>query len=288
MKNYYDTLGVNETASDSEIKSAFRRLAAQHHPDKGGDKNKFQEINEAYDTLKNTQKRQEYDTMRKYGERSFKSGKGFSFNMNDMFNEDVFQDFFSGFGRGDVDFGGPFNSRRNYTKRQQTNKTINVRISLSLKDVMKKSDKTLSIRLPSGRDEIVSVKIPAGCQNNSIFKYKGLGDDSIKNIPRGDLMIQVTVLDSDGYIRKGNDIYTEKTISCFEAIRGTSFRLKTLDDKILNVKIPPGTQPGAVIQLKGQGVPIHDAINIRGSLLIKINILIPQLNKKDLEKIKDL
>jgi len=67
MKNYYDTLGVSETASDNEIKTAFRKLAAQHHPDKGGNENKFKEINEAYDTLKSTQKRQEYDAMRKYG-----------------------------------------------------------------------------------------------------------------------------------------------------------------------------------------------------------------------------
>jgi len=288
MKNYYDTLGVNETASDQEIKSAFRKLAAQHHPDKGGNKDKFQEINEAYDTLKNTQKRQEYDTMRKYGERSFGTGDGFSFNMNNMFNEDVFQDFFSGFGGGDMDFKGPFNFRKTYRTRQQMNKTVNIRISLSLKDIMQKSEKTISIRLPSGRDEIVAVKIPAGCQNNAIFKYKGLGDDTLKNVPRGDLMVQVTVLDSDGYIRKVNDLYTQKTISCFEAIRGTTFKLKTLDDRILNVKVPPGTQPGSLIQLKGQGVPIHDAINIRGSLLIKINVLIPQLNKKDLEKIKDL
>ena len=67
MKNYYDALGVSETASDSEIKSAFRKLAGQHHPDKGGNEARFKEVNEAYDTLKNTAKRQEYDTMRKYG-----------------------------------------------------------------------------------------------------------------------------------------------------------------------------------------------------------------------------
>ena len=96
MKNYYDTLGVSETASDNEIKSAFRKLAAQHHPDKGGNETKFKEINEAYDTLKNTQKRQEYDAMRKYGQRNMGSGEGFSFNINDMFDEDVFHDFLFG------------------------------------------------------------------------------------------------------------------------------------------------------------------------------------------------
>ena len=67
MKNHYDTLGVSETASDKDIKSAFRKLAGQHHPDKGGDEARFKEVNEAYDTLKNTEKRQEYDAVRKYG-----------------------------------------------------------------------------------------------------------------------------------------------------------------------------------------------------------------------------
>ena len=74
MKNYYDTLGVSETASDRDIKSAFRKLAQEHHPDRGGNEAKFKEVNEAYDTLKNTQKRQEYDAMRKYGQRSSGSG----------------------------------------------------------------------------------------------------------------------------------------------------------------------------------------------------------------------
>ena len=120
MKNYYNALGVSETASDNEIKSAFRKLAAQHHPDKGGEEKKFKEINEAYDTLKNTKKRQEYDAMRKYGERNFGSGEGFSFNMNDMFDEDLFQDFFSGYGFGP---GGRGNTRV-YTRKPKVNKIL--------------------------------------------------------------------------------------------------------------------------------------------------------------------
>lgn len=284
MKNYYDTLGVAETATDNEIKSAFRKLASQHHPDKGGDANKFKEINEAYDTLKNTQKRQEYDAMRKYGERSVGSGNGFNFNSSDFFSEDIFEDFFSGFGFGP---GGRGNTRV-YTRRPRVNKSINIRISVSIKEVMQTVEKTLSYRLPSGRDEIVQVKIPAGCQNGATFKYKGLGDDTDNNMQRGDLMVNVSVLDSDGYTRKGNDIWTDKTISCFDAIRGCEFKVRTLDDKILKVRVPTGTQPGAVINLKGQGMPIHNSLNIRGNLLIRVNVVIPQLSEKDLEKIKDL
>jgi molecular chaperone DnaJ len=144
------------------------------------------------------------------------------------------------------------------------------------------------VRLPSGRDEIVNLKIPAGVQNGAVFKYKGLGDDTDANLERGDLLCTVTVLDSDGYTRKGNDLFSDKTISCFDAIRGTEFKILTLDDRTLNVKVPAGTQPGNIIMLKGQGMPVHDTLNIKGNMYIKINILIPQLSAKDLEKIEDL
>lgn len=284
MKNYYDALGVGETASDNEIKSAFRKLAAQHHPDKGGDANKFKEINEAYDTLKNTKKRQEYDTMRKYGERSFQSGEGFSFNMNDMFDEDVFQDFFSGFGFGPRGRG----STRVYRNRPRANQSVNIRISLSIREVYQACEKNISVRLPSGRDEIVNIKIPAGVQNGVVFKYRGLGDDSNKELPRGDLLVNVQVLDSDGFTRKGNDLWTEKTITCFEALRGTEFNIKLLDDSIKRVKVPSGTQPNAVLNLKGLGMPVHDTLNIKGNVYIRINVTIPRLSDRDLEKIKEL
>jgi curved DNA-binding protein len=276
MKNFYDTLGVAETASEKEIKNAFKVLAKKYHPDQGGDENKFKEINEAYDTLKNPEKRQEYDAMRRYGTR----GSGFNQQGNDFFSEDIFQDFFSGFG-----FGPGRGQTRVYRTRPRTNQSVNIRITLSIKEVYQATEKTISVRLPSGRDEIVNLKIPAGVQNGAVFKYKGLGDD---NLERGDLLCTVTVLDSDGYTRKGNDLFSDKTISCFDAIRGTEFKIRTLDDRILNVKVPAGTQPGNTIVLKGQGMPVHDTLNIKGNIYIKINILIPQLSAKDLEKIKDL
>ena len=278
MKNFYDTLGVAETASEKEIKNAFKALAKKYHPDQGGDENKFKEINEAYNTLKNSEKRQEYDAMRKYGTRGSGLNQG-----NDFFSEDIFQDFFSGFG-----FGPGRGQTRVYRTRPRTNQSVNIRITLSIKEVYHATEKTISIRLPSGRDEIVHLKIPAGVQNGAVFKYKGLGDDTDRNLERGDLLCTVTVLDSDGYTRKGNDLFTDKTMSCFDAIRGTEFKILTLDDRTLSVKVSAGTQPGNTIVLKGQGMPIHDTLNIKGNMYIKINVLIPQLSAKDLEKIKDL
>ena len=285
MKNYYDTLGVSETASDKEIKSAFRKLAGEHHPDKGGSEAKFKEINEAYDTLKNTQKRQEYDTMRKYGERNMGAGEGFSFNINDMFNDDVFQEFFSGFG---MNPRGSRSSARVYRNQPRQNRNVNIRLTLSIKEVYTACEKTISVRLPSGRDEIVHIKVPAGCQDGITFKYRGMGDDTDKNLPRGDLLVTVSVLDSDGYTRKMNDLWTDKSITAFEAMRGTEFKIRTLDDRILNVHVPAGTQPGSVISVKGQGMPVHDTLNIKGNIYVRINVTIPKLSARDLERIKDL
>jgi len=289
MKNYYDILGVDEKATSADITKAFKDLAKKHHPDRGGDEAKFKEINEAHDTLKNSQKRHDYDTMRKFGT----SGTG---GQHPFFNEEIFGDFFSGFGGGDMDFGGSFNFTRGpggerifrQNRQPRGNRNVQVRMALSIKEAMMNNEKTINYKLPSGREEFATVKIPAGVQHGVTFKFQGMGDDSIRNMPRGDLMVVMSVLDSDGYTRKGNDLYTDKTIDCFQAIRGYEFNLKTLEDKIIKVKVPSGTQPNTVLQVKGQGMPVHKTIGIRGNLYVKIHVLIPQLSRADLKKIEDL
>jgi len=288
MKNYYDILGVNEQSTSAEITKAFKDLAKKHHPDRGGTQEKFQEINEAHDTLKSSQKRHDYDSMRKFG-----GGTGGA--QHPFFNEDIFGDIFSGFGQGgDMDFNGRFNfTGRNGDERifrnvKQGNRSVNVRMAISIKEAMTSDEKTISYKLPSGREEFATVKIPAGVQHGVTFKYAGMGDDSIKNVPRGDLMVQMSVLDSDGYTRKGNDLYTDKTIDCFQAVRGHDIKLKTLEDSVITVKVPSGTQPGTLLMVRSKGMPIHKTIGIRGNLYVKIHVLIPQLSAADLKKIKDL
>ena len=288
MKNYYDILGVNEQSTSAEITKAFKDLAKQHHPDRGGTQEKFQEINEAHDTLKSSQKRHDYDSMRKFG-----GGTGGA--QHPFFNEDIFGDIFSGFGNGgDMDFNGRFNfTGRNGDERifrnvKQGNRSVNVRMAISIKEAMMNNEKTISYKLPSGREEFATVKIPAGVQHGVTFKYAGMGDDSIKNVPRGDLMVQMSVLDSDGYTRKGNDLYTDKTIDCFQAVRGHRIQLKTLEDSVITVNVPSGTQPGTLLMVRGKGMPVHKTMGIRGNLYVKIHVLIPQLSAADLKKIKDL
>ena len=288
MKNYYDILGVNEQSTSADITKAFKDLAKQHHPDRGGTQEKFQEINEAHDTLKSSQKRHDYDSMRKFG-----GGTGGA--QHPFFNEDIFGDIFSGFGQGgDMDFNGKFNftgrngDERTFRNVRQGNRSVNVRMAISIKEAMTSDEKTISYKLPSGREEFATVKIPAGVQHGVTFKYAGMGDDSIKNVPRGDLMVQMSVLDSDGYTRKGNDLYTDKTIDCFQAVRGHRIQLKTLEDSVITVNVPSGTQPGTMLLVRSKGMPIHKTIGIRGNLYVKIHVLIPQLSAADLKKIKDL
>jgi curved DNA-binding protein len=287
MKNYYDILGVDEKATSAEITRAFKELAKQHHPDRGGDKDRFQEISEAHDTLKNSQKRHDYDTMRKFGGPRQGGGE------HPFFNEDIFGDFFSGFGNEGFTFNftgrnGDERIFRNVRQQPRGNKNVQVRMAISIKEAMMNNEKTINYKLPSGRDEFATVKIPAGVQHGVTFKFSGMGDDSIRNMPRGDLMVVMSVLDSDGYTRKGNDLYTDKTIDCFQAVRGYEFNLKLLEDKVIKVKVPAGTQPGTLLTLKGLGMPVHRTLNIRGNLYVKIHILIPQLSAQDLKKIKDL
>jgi DnaJ-class molecular chaperone len=288
MKNYYDILGVNEQSTSADITKAFKDLAKQHHPDRGGTQEKFQEINEAHDTLKSSQKRHDYDSMRKFG-----GGTGGA--QHPFFNEDIFGDIFSGFGQGgDMDFNGRFNftgrngDERTFRNVRQGNRSVNVRMAISIKEAMTSDEKTISYKLPSGREEFATVKIPAGVQHGVTFKYAGMGDDSIKNVPRGDLMVQMSVLDSDGYTRKGNDLYTDKTINCFQAVRGHKIQLKTLEDSVITVNVPSGTQPGTLLMVRSKGMPIHKTIGIRGNLYVKIHVLVPQLSAADLKKIKDL
>ena len=288
MKNYYDILGVNEQSTSADITKAFKDLAKQHHPDRGGTQEKFQEINEAHDTLKSSQKRHDYDSMRKFG-----GGTGGA--QHPFFNEDIFGDIFSGFGQGgDMDFNGKFNftgrngDQRTFRNVRQGNRSVNVRMAISIKEAMTNNEKTISYKLPSGREEFATVKIPAGVQHGVTFKYTGMGDDSIKNVPRGDLMVQMSVLDSDGYTRKGNDLHTDKTIDCFQAVRGHKIQLKTLEDSVITVNVPSGTQPGTLLMVMSKGMPIHKTIGIRGNLYVKIHVLIPQLSAADLKKIKDL
>mgnify|MGYP003113997488 FL=1 len=258
MGTHYDTLGVSESASEQEIKKAFKKLAMQHHPDKGGDSGKFQQINEAYDSIKTPEKRQQYDQMRKFGPGpQFQRGQPFGFDIFEQF-EDM--------------FGGP--GARWQQRRPRKNRDMSITVPVTLEEAFHGIKKQISVQLGSGRRQIVDLDIPAGVNNGMTLNYKGLGDDQLKGLAPGDLQVRLQINRHPHFERKGNDLYTAKQINAFEAMMGTKIMVKTLSGKTVRASVMPGTQPGTFIRLPNEGMPIVKAKN-KGHLFIRIDISIP-------------
>ena len=270
--DYYNILGVSKTASQDEIKKAYRKLAAKHHPDKGGDTAEFQKVEEAYRTLGDPQKRSEYDNPQP---QYTNFGGGFA-------NQD---DFFSAmFGGRAGPFG--FTGQRRQIRK---NKSINIQIQMTLKDILTGKDIVGSIKLPSGRDQALQLRIPKGVSSGDAIKFSGLGDDSIAGLPRGDLIANIEEVRHPNFQRDGANIYTEKSISVFDAMLGSSISIDTIENTTLEISVPAGIQPGQLLACNGFGLPKSPNSNARGNLYVKVNIIISKIaSTEDQEIIKQL
>ena len=245
--DYYESLGVNRNASQKEIKSAFRKKAAQHHPDKGGDPNQFKAVNEAYQTLSDSNKRQMYD---QFGtsdpqQAQMNRNQSFHFNMGDGGFEEVFTNFF---GNG---FGDPFQRRQ----RQMRNQDITIAADITLKDIVNGKELIASYRLPSGKEQTVTIKVPKGVRPGDTMRYGGMGGDNISQMPRGDLYVKIRVKRDPEYRVDGINLYIERTVNVFDLILGTNIRVDTLHGRQLSVTVPPGSNPGTTFSISGQGLP---------------------------------
>jgi curved DNA-binding protein len=271
MADYYETLGVARTATQDEIKKAYRKLASQHHPDKGGDTKKFQEIQTAYDTLSNPEKRSQYDNPQPHFQEHGGMPPGFEDMINQMFGGGGFNDFFG---------------RRPQPVR---NRTLNLQTQITLEEAYRGKDLIASIRLPSGRDQTLEVKIPPGIRNGVTLRLAGMGDDSISHVTRGDIHLTVNVLNHKTFKREEDDLVMEIDINCFDAILGKKIEFITIDGKTLETNIPAGIQPGQTLNVQGYGMPNMSNPLMRGRLLININITIPTTltadQKEELRKI---
>jgi curved DNA-binding protein len=268
MTDYYNILGVNRGTSSEEIKKAYRKLAAKHHPDRGGNTAEFQKIQEAYDTLGDDQKRAEYDNPQT--QFAFNSG-----NMNDIFGA-----MFGG-GAGQFGFGGQRVVRKN--------KSINITVQMTLKDILNGKDVIGSIRLPSGREQALQIRIPKGVQNGDSIRFRDMGDDTYAQIPKGDLIAVVQEVPDANFQRHGADLYTARTITVFDLLLGTSVFIKTIEDSTLEVSVPPGIQPGTSLSCNGYGLPVNSQSNKRGNIYVKIDVMAPKISDSiDLEAIKTL
>lgn len=261
--DYYSTLGLKRGASEEEIKKAYRSMAMRYHPDRGGDEHKFKEIEEAYRFLSDPQKKNIIDM----GGDPSKQQSGFH-NQGPFefhFGSDNFEDIFTNFGFG---FAGQRPMRRN--------KSFNIRVDITLEDVLSGKDINAEIGERHGKSKIVSITIPPGIESGQQIRYQGMGDDSIRDTRPGDLLVNVSVKAHKNFRREGDNIICEKSITVWEAILGTNIQITTLDNKTIDISIPAGTQPETMFGCKGEGLP-NMRTKIRGSLLVKIKINIPRL-----------
>ncbi len=275
--SHYDTLGVSKSATPEEIKKAYRKLASQHHPDKGGDTAKFQQVEEAYRILSDPNQRQQYDNPQP---------QGFRFNMNGQDFDGMppgFDEIFRNFGFGG---GSPFGAHRRAQPRK--NKDLRVEISISLAESLEEQNKTLSVQTTNGHRETVDVTIPRGVVTGTSIRYPGLGDTFFNTLPRGDLYVVVNVFADPRFQVNNLDIITTANVTCFQAILGHKLEIVTLDNRVLELQVPSGSQNGMLLRIRNEGL-YQMNIQLRGNLLVKLNITIPtNLSETQLDLVRQI
>lgn len=234
--DYYKTLGVNRNASPDEIKKAYRRLAGQHHPDKGGDTATFQKIQEAYETLSDPQKKQQFDNPNPFGNMNFGqpggSPFGFHFHQQSFDMNDVFGQMFG---------GSPFGHRQPQKPQYRTT------IAVTLEQVYTGDEQTLQFN-DQGNNSTVRIQIPKGIENGATLKYDNLLKDAI-------LFVDFRILPHQKFQRNGFDLVTEQNVSILDLIVGSSFKFTTISGKSLDVSIRPQTGPNSTLRIVGEGLP---------------------------------
>ena len=269
--DYYQTLGVNRNASDKELKSAYKKLSMQHHPDRGGDEAKFKEVNEAYSTLKDPQKRQQYDNP----QQQYPPG----FGPNGFGNPGAFEDIFANM------FGQGFAQQQR--RRPVKNKDIRIGYRMKFEEVYTGIGTAISFKTPSGRHQVIDVKIPAGMKHGDTVQFPGYGDDSISGIPRGTLLVQLDIQTPKGWRRDGEQLYTEVIVDVFDLILGKTVIISTPEQKSISLTIPPGTNNGVTMNITGHGVPRVNTNN-RGNLYVKVIAITPALNSQETRKAQEI
>jgi len=280
-KDYYDILGVSKTASDDDLKKAYRKLAKKYHPDvnKGNKdaENKFKEISEAYAVLADKEKREQYDRL---GKEAFSGGAGGPFGGFDFSDfmagaraggrrgataggrrttvdfSDIFSDLFGGGGAG------------GFEAQPQGGGDLESETTIDFRDAILGT--TLDLRFSDGRT--VKVKIPEGVSDGQRLRIRGKGQPGLGGGPTGDLNLLVHVRPHPFFERRGNDIHIELPVTIGEAIRGAEVEVPTLHGPV-RARIPTGTQGGQTFRLSGKGVKTK---NGAGDHYYKIQIAVPK------------
>ncbi len=285
-RDYYEILGVSKTASDDEIKKAYRKLAVKYHPDKNpGDKEaeaKFKEISEAHEVLSDKQKRARYDQFGHAGVGGGASGGGNPFaGGNYNFNGQSFNfDFGGGGGLDDIlgsifGFGGG-------ARRPSRGTDYRTTVVLNFEEAVFGTTKIISA---DGKD--LKVKIPAGIDDGMSIRLSGKGGAAPKGGTKGDLYVFVRVKPHKHLTREGNIILSEKTVSMVDAALGTEVDVETIDGNV-RMKVPAGTQSGTPFKLSGHGVPLMRSDGDRGPHIVTIIVETPKnLSKRQKELLEE-
>jgi DnaJ-class molecular chaperone len=282
-KDYYKILGVDKSASEEEIKKAYRKLAHQYHPDKkGGDEAKFKEVNEAYGTLGNKEKRAQYDQFGSMGGAGFGQG-GFQGG----FNPSDFGFDFSNMGGGEFDMGdlGDILASMFGGRRMRRGRDVAVDIELSFEESIFGTDRKVVINSKFVKQKEVSIKVPAGIDDGQMIRMSGMGETIEGGVP-GDLYIKVHVRKHPHLRKEGHNLIMDLEVKLTDALLGREEKIKTLDGDI-TLKVPQGTNTGTILRIKGKGVPMNN--KLRGDLYVRVKVKIPEKLTKDQKKlIEDL
>lgn len=277
FKDHYKVLGVESDADEATIKTAYRKLARKYHPDVNKDvgaEDKFKEIAEAYHVLKDSERRAEFDDMKKYGGRGgFQSqgGRSQGFGGQGGFEGD-FSDFFSSFGGGQG-----FGQRQPRPVRGQN---VELEVSVGLAEILEVKEETVSYTLTNadgtGTKKNLKVKIPQGVADGEKIRVAGQGHAGRNGGSSGDLFLHIKVLVHPYFERKGQDIELIMPITPWEAALGAKITVPTLTGKI-NLTVPANTSSGKKFRIKGKGLKTK---TVSGDFLAIVKIELPEENSE--------
>jgi DnaJ-class molecular chaperone len=284
-RDYYEILGVGKTASDDEIKKAFRKLAVKYHPDKNpGDKEaeeKFKEASEAHEVLSDKQKRQRYDQFGHAGVGGAGSPFGDGGGSNSYsYNGRSFNFDFGGGGFDDI-LGSIFGFGATGGRRPVRGRDLQTGLTIDFEEAIFGTTKTVSVQ-----GENIKLKVPAGIFDGQAIRIEGKGGEAPRGGQRGDLYVEIRVRAHKHLTREGELILSEATISMADAVLGTEIDVETVDG-VMTMKVPAGTQPGTNFKLSGHGAPRLGSKE-RGPHIVSVNVEIPRnLSKKQKELMEE-
>ncbi len=275
-KDYYATLGVPKTATQDDIRKAFRKLARLHHPDVAKDKKgaeaKFKEINEANEVLSDVEKRKKYDELGsdwdkpgRHGPTRGGGGGGFDFSGGE--GQGGFSDFFEAFfgGRGGTKHG------RGFGGFAQPGQDVEFELPVTIEEILSGGKKSFSIER-GGRPETMSVTVPKGVRPGQKIRLSGQGGVGSGGAHNGDMYLKIKLAPHSEYRVEGSDLIHAFPVSIRTAVLGGEAEVETPDGTV-KLKVPAGTQPGQKFRLKGRGLP--SAKDTRGDFFAEAKVIIP-------------